>query len=143
MIYTFITPSDPITFKAGSNKVAFLCAALLGNGKAGCENTETNERIPSMLLFDPDPEKTITDYLGTSINEFLESNLKEVCDAFESFSYGSPSDRETYDSAVEAITDQVKLKEFKAKHEDKNRSSMSQWVNGAWKYGERLRSQTS
>lgn len=142
MIYTFITPSDPITFKAGSDKVAFLCATLLGNGKAGCENTDTGESIPSLLIFHPDPEKTITDYLGASVKEFLESNLKEVCDAFESFSYGSPSDRETYDSAVEAITDPDKLKEFKAKHEDKNRSSMSTWVKAAWGYAVSLKAKT-
>lgn len=139
MIYEFITPSDPITFKAGSDKIAFFCAALLGNGKAGCKNFDTGDGIPSMILFSADPEKDITDFLGKGIKEFLEENNDEICDAFASFSYGSPSDRETFDNACEAITDIEKLKEFKAKHEDKNRSSMTTWVKAAWGYAESLR----
>jgi len=70
--------------------------------------------------------------------EFLEANKPKIAECFKSFSYGSASDRQTFDDACDAITDPEKLKEFKAKHEDKNRSSMSQWVKGAWQYGERM-----
>jgi len=54
-IYEFITPSDPITFKADDDKVAFTCALLLGNGKAGCTNLKTGDSIPTMLMFAKDP----------------------------------------------------------------------------------------
>jgi len=50
-IYEFITPSDPITFKADDDKVAFVCAAILGKGQAGCENKTTGESLPTMLMF--------------------------------------------------------------------------------------------
>jgi hypothetical protein len=39
---------------------------------------------------------------------------------------------------IEAITDPEKLKEFKDKHEDSNRTSMSSWVKVAWKLADRF-----
>lgn len=137
-IYEFITPSDPITFKTDDDKVAFTCALLLGNGKAGCTNLKTGVSIPTMLMFAKDPDKDIQDFIGGDFKEFLKANKKKIAECFKSFSYGSPSDRQTFDDACDAITDPEKLKEFKAKHEDKNRSSMSQWVKGAWQYGEHM-----
>jgi hypothetical protein len=137
-IYEFITPSDTITFKADDDKVAFMCALLLGNGKAGCTNLKTGDSIPTMLMFAQDPEKEIQEFIGGSPKEFLEANKPKMAECFKSFSYGSASDRKTFDDACDAITDPEKLKEFKAKHEDKNRSSMSQWVKAAWERGERM-----
>ena len=137
-IYEFITPSDPITFKADDDKVAFTCALLLGNGKAGCENKATGKSLPTMLMFAKDPDKDIQDFIGGDFKEFLEANKPKIAECFKSFAYGSVSDRQTFDDACDAITDPEKLKEFKEKHEDKNRSSMSQWVKGAWQYGERM-----
>lgn len=69
-IYEFITPSDPITFKADDDKVAFTCALLLGNGKAGCENKAT-ESLPTMLMFAKDPDKDIQDFIGGDFKRFL------------------------------------------------------------------------
>lgn len=137
-IYEFITPSDPITFKADNDKIAFVCVLLLGNGKAGCTNTATQESIPSMLMFSKDPDKAIEDFIGGDFKEFLEANKSSIAECFKSFAYGSVSERRTYDNACEAITDPDKLKEFKAKHEDAERSSMSRWVATAWNYAERL-----
>jgi hypothetical protein len=72
-IYEFITPSDPITFKTDSDKIAFVCALILGQGKAGCKKIpNTNEEevnLPTLLMFNPDPEKTISDFLGSDIIE--------------------------------------------------------------------------
>lgn len=137
-IYEFITPSDPITFKTDDDKVAFTCALLLGNGKAGCTNLKTGDSIPTMLMFAKDPDKDIQEFIGGDFKEFLEANKPKIAECFKSFSYGSASDRQTYDYACDAITEPEKLKEFKAKHEDENRSSMSQWVKAAWQYGNRM-----
>ena len=68
-IYEFITPSDPITFKADDDKVAFTCALLLGNGKAGCENKATGESLPTMLMFAKDPDKDIQDFIGVIVDK--------------------------------------------------------------------------
>lgn len=137
-IYEFITPSDPITFKADDDKIAFTCALLLGNGKAGCENKTTGESLPTMLMFAKDPDKNIQDFIGGDFREFLEANKQKIAECFKSFAYGSISDRQTFDDACDAITDPEKLKEFKSKHEDKNRSSLSQWVKAAWEHGEKI-----
>lgn len=141
-IYELITPSDPITFKAENDKIAFACALLLGEGKAGCENKTTGGRVPSLLMFNPDPEKEIADFIGGDFREFMDANTLGISDAFLSFAYGSVSDRVTYDDACSAITDIDKLNEFKAKHEDKNRSSMSQWVKSAWKIGASIKAKS-
>jgi hypothetical protein len=137
-IYELITPSDPITFKANDNKIAFFCAVLLGNGKAGCDNKTTDESLPTMIMFSQNPDKDIADYIGCDLTKYVKANKLSIAKCFKSFAYGSVSDRETYDNACEAITNAKKLKEFKAKHEDKNRSSMSQWVKSAWQYGEQF-----
>ncbi len=134
--YEFITPSDPITFRADNDKVAFTCSLLLGKGKAGCTNLKTGESIPSMLMFAKDPEKDILEYLGEDMKDFLESSKPKIAECFKSFSYGSAEDRATFEDACNAITDPKMLNAFKAKHEDRNRSSISQWVKGAWSYGE-------
>jgi hypothetical protein len=141
-IYEFITPSDPITFKAYNDKIAFVCALILGNGQAGCKKVpnanEEEVNLRTMLMFDPDPEKTILDFLGYDIPAFANRNKPKIKECFNSFCYGSVSDRRTYDSALEAITDLEKLKEFKDKHEDSNRTSMSSWVKVAWKLADRF-----
>lgn len=137
MIYEFITPSDPITFSAENDKVACICAVLLGNGKAGCTR-EDGESIPSMWLFHHDPIPEIEKYLETSMESFMDNNKAAIINCFKSFAYGSIEDRKSYDDAIAAITDEIKLNDFKKKHEDRNRSSMSQWVKQAWAYGESM-----
>lgn len=141
-IYEFVTPSDPITFLANDDKVAFVCATLLGNGKAGCNRLDENGKeisINSMLMFDPNPKETIEKELGMKLENFWELNKLKIKACFASFSYGKIEDRRTFDDAMQAITDEEKRKEFKAKHEDRNRSSSSQWVKGAWEYSDRIK----
>lgn len=137
MIYEFITPSDPITFVSENDKIAFFCSLILGKGKAGMrkENDEEIEMSP-MFLFHPDPLPIIENYLGCGIDEFGDQNSEAVSSCFLSFAYGSIEDRKIFDDAISAITDTEKLKDFKSKHEDRNRTSLSQWVKAAWQYGE-------
>lgn len=137
-IYEFVTPSDPITFKAENDKVAFCCAVILGNGKGGCENTTTRESIPSLLAFSRNPDEDIEKFIGCPLKEFVSDNIDSIQTSFESFAYATVSERKTYDNAIEAITDPERLKEFKQKHEDQNRTSMSKWVQGAWNYAQSI-----
>jgi hypothetical protein len=137
-IYEFITPSDPITFKTDCDKVAFACALILGDGKAGCnkldDNGNSNVSIPTMIMFTSEPDKVIEDFLGMELQDFVEQNKPKIKECFASFCYGKPSDRKKYDSAVESISDPVALEEFKKNHENQ-RTSMSAWVKQAWSYG--------
>ena len=50
-IYKFITPSDPITFKAENDKIAYACVLFLGNGKAGCENCTSKKSYYEKHIF--------------------------------------------------------------------------------------------
>jgi len=141
MIYEFITPSDPITFKAESPAVAFFCALILGNGKAFATG-EDDQKLPCCLMFaDKDEvDATIKDQLGgLTVAEFESEHAAEIVACFESFSYGNFADRRDYDAALEAITEPAKMAAFKAHHEDQRRTSMSAWVKAAWKTAEAIR----
>ena len=141
-IYEFITPSDPITFKAENDKVAFTWALLLGNGKAGCRkyDKENNQvSLPTMLAFSQNLESEIKNFIGGDFKKFIDNNKQQIKDCFLSFSYGDIEDRKTYDDACNAITEANKLKEFKAKHENRNRTSLNTWVKTAWNMAEKLK----
>lgn len=141
-IYEFVTPSDPITFLTDDDKVAFVCSLVLGKGKAGCHrrDKDRNEvRINTMLMFYPNPDEIIEKELGMELNKFWDINKQKIKDCFSSFAYGNIEDRKTFDDAIEAITNDKKRKEFKAKHEDRNRTSMSEWVQVAWRFSDSIK----
>lgn len=137
MVYELVTPSDPITFLASGDKVALVCALLLGNGKAGCTR-EDGIKIESLWIFHPDPMPEIEKILGEPMDIFIDSNRQSLSDCFKSFAYGDFKDRKQYDAAIAAITDPEKLIEFKKTHEDVHRTSMSKWVKAAWEMGENI-----
>lgn len=143
-LYEFITPSDPITFRAPDNRIAFVCALILGNGKAFCER-EDGESIDTCFALGRRGELdgAITVMLGTTLKEFTAAHSPAIADAFDSFSYGHFSDRQQYDDALAAITDPGELAEFKAKHDDRRRTSISQWVTGAWNYAGNFRAKAA
>lgn len=142
--YEFVTPSDSITFKADDDRVAFTCALLLGNGKAGCHRRGVDGNkvnLETMLMFcnDSQVDQIIEENLGMGLSKFLDENGPVIAECFLSFAYGNIEDRKTYDDALSAITDEKKRKEFKSKHEDRNRTSMSKWVQSAWNIGEKIK----
>jgi hypothetical protein len=144
MFYEFITPSDPITFKADDPKVAFYVGLSLGRGKAGV-TAEDGTDIPCMLLFST-PEKTettIKEQLGDDPKAWAEANREAIATCYESFAYGSFRARRDHEAALEAITDPEKLAAYKARHEDTHRTSMSKWVSYAWECAAAIRKNTS
>lgn len=134
MIYDFITPSDAITFVANDEKIAYMAAILLGNGKAGCHD-ETGKNLATMFLFHSNPVPVIEKELGDTMENYIDNHLQDLGECLLSFAYVRFEDREKYDRKITSFTDPDKLKEFKYKHEDKNRTSMSQWVKSAWNIG--------
>ena len=141
MIYEFVTISDPITFIAESDAIAWMVASLLGGGKAGCIR-EDGKDINSMTAFAPEEKRVeiYRKYIGTEdIEGYVDEHKREISDALLSFAYGNIYKRKQYDAAIAAITDHDKLKQFKEQHEDTQRTSMNRWVNYAWKLGEKLK----
>jgi len=115
---------------------------LLGNGKAGCRkyDKENNQvSLPTMLAFSQNLESEIKNFIGGDFKKFIDNNKQQIKDCFLSFSYGDIEDRKTYDDACNAITEANKLKEFKAKHENRNRTSLNTWVKTAWNMAEKLK----
>jgi hypothetical protein len=143
MIYEFVTVSDPITFIAENDSIAWIVASLLAEGKEGCTR-EDGKSINTMTAFAPESKRPeiYMEYIGTeNIGEYVKEHKKEIADAFRSFAYGSINERKQYDAAIAAITDPEKLKQFKEQHEDTQRTSMSRWVNYAWSLGEKMKEQ--
>lgn len=138
MIYEFITPSDAITFRAIDDKVAYCVTVIVGHGHAGCQR-EDGESLPTLIIFSNDLDKEIESYLGVGLVEYSKQEKDAIAEALESFAYGSVSERKTYDDAIEAITDPEKLQDFKEKHEDRNRTSLSRWVQSAWNYANKIK----
>jgi hypothetical protein len=142
MIYEFITISDPITFIAENDSIAWMVASLIGEGMAGCTR-EDGESLNTMTAFASESElpAIYRKYIRTeNIGEYVKEHEKEISDALLSFAYGGIMQRKQYDAAIAAITDPEKLKQFKAQHEDTKRTSVSRWVNYAWSLGERIQS---
>lgn len=140
-IYEFITPSDPITFIAKNDNIALAVAIIVGKGKADCTRKDDQEgevSIPSLLFMAAEPMQVLSDFLGEDFQGFVKKNRLEISESLKTFAYGSIADRKTYDDAIAAITDPEKLKNFKAKHEDRNRTSTSEWVKYAWELSEKI-----
>ena len=136
MTYELINPSDEITFKAESDKVAFFCALILGNGKAGISRQDGKEVEQSpMLMFHEDALSVIESYLGCGLSDFADNNLNELSDCFLSFAYVGFSGLAFFDLHVASLWAEVNLQASLKDHENRNRSSISRWVKGAWEYG--------
>ena len=139
--YELINPSDEVTFKAENDKLAYVVALLVGNGKTPCRKISENGdeiEIPSFLLFSENADKDINNYLECSLSNFIENNRPKLKKTLETFCYLSPKERKTYDDAINSITDINKLKEFKNQHEDQNRTSTSEFVKKAWELAEQI-----
>jgi hypothetical protein len=141
MIYEFTTPSDPITFVAANDSIAWATAALAGQGFAGCDS-EDGRNLCTMTAFAPEDKhaEIYKKYIGTDdVGAYVDEHAEEIADALLSFAYGDINHRKQYDAAIAAITDNKKLKQFKAQHEDIQRTSMSRWVASAWKLGKAIK----
>lgn len=141
MIYDLINPSDPVTFVAEDDATAYAVALYLGRGKTPCTR-EDRVDLDTMLMFASEDKikESVKRNLGTeTVNEWIDANRIKFATALESFAYGSINKRKEYDDAIAAITDPEKLKEFTAKHEDRNRTSMNKWVDYAWKLAATVR----
>lgn len=138
MVYNFITPSDPITFLAPNDKIAYACAIIIGGGKADCDNIDTGEKLHTMIFIHEDPIDIVEDFLESPFNNFVKANEIEISKALSSFAYGLPKDRAEYDNQLSGLNTPEEIEKFKEEHEDKERSSLQRWVKKAWIYSEKI-----
>jgi hypothetical protein len=140
MIYEFITPSDPITFVAENDTVAWFVAVFIGNGKAGCHREDGHDLNTMLFLYLENVyEAKIKEHVG-DINSFMDEHAKEIADACLSFGYTTVTDRKQHDLIIDLLQDSPeKLERFRREHDDLKRSSLSEWVNYAWEVGRNIR----
>ncbi len=141
MIYQFVTPSDPVTFKAKRPEIAFAAALRLGHGKAAA-TAENGDNVPCMFIFSltSDIDRTIKEQCGgLPLCDFERLNAAELAECFESFAYGTIESRPAYDAVIDAISDPIALVFAKLEHEDRDRTSMNRWVKTAWDTGTAFR----
>lgn len=137
MIYEFITTGDAITFTSDSDKVAFACTVMVGHGKAGCKRYQGKVEvdIDGTVAATADPQRAIESRLGSTLNQFIKDNTAEMVRCLWSFAYGTKEQRVQYNQALEGLKDDGARLEYKKVHENKNRTSLTTWVIGAWELG--------
>ena len=127
-LYELIIPSEPVSFYAENDAIAFACAVLLGSGKVGCR--KTNGAIVTILhtnvAFYADANSIIRENLETELEVFVETHKKEMSNAFKTFAYIKAADRKEYDDACNRIADPVALEEYKHDRENRARKSTAQ-----------------
>lgn len=138
MIYKLVNPSDPYTFKADTYEIAALTVLCMGTMYGATPKTG-EENVPVFLF--TDAEEWYKDNFGKSIEEGIKANRENVADALLSMLYGGFEERDTYEMALESITDTEKEKDFKAKWHD-HHGSLNDIGSYAHKMAEILKSKS-
>lgn len=151
IIYEIVNQSDMCTFVAPDRDVALAVVALVGEGMyaakpltcGGARLTKTQEdELYVPMFFGGGAYETWwrdEGFTSEPLETILKDRKSDTIAALRSCAYGGLEDRLTYDAACAAITDPVKLDEFKRGHEDRRRSSMNRIVQRAWVYADRLK----
>ena len=148
--YELVTPSDTVTFAANDDLIAYAVTLIVGQGKAGItkltdKNLDNQENFPYQpfiaFMNKHHSDMIIQDAFGCKLEEYVEDIevRKKIAECMNSFAYGDLESRIVFDEAMEAIDDPAKREKFRKGHEDRNRTSMSQIVKGAWDYAEQLK----
>ncbi len=137
MLYELINPSDPYTFEAKDRETAALAVFLLSTGYGA--HCLTEERVDSdvpVFIFGGWREWYIDTFKRTP-EEGLESLKEDVRACLNSFVYGHESDRQTYQLAIDGITNTEKRIEF-IKHWQNKHSSLNNIGDIAFKVAMKL-----
>ena len=93
--YEIINPSDKCYIYSDNLRVAKFCCLLLGNGRYGLTDCETNETAFGFYFFGIS-DKAIIEEFGSTLQEFLENNTAEIVECFKSFEY--PYERKSFNN---------------------------------------------
>lgn len=115
MEYELKNPSDPYTFLASDLEVAALTVFSIST-LYGAEAREGGGNVP-IFLFGGAVE-WYTEQFGRTPDEGMEARKGELAAALGSMRYGRFKDRQRYEAALVAITDQEKKEEFIAAWQD-------------------------
>lgn len=130
-LYELINPSDRYTFYAPSIEVAAVTVIQLSAG-FGANEVGGDERTPVLFGWQ--------EWLdGHGITpEWTDDHLEEIAAALESFLIGGPAERADVESMLAELPEE-KRKAWRAKRQDRHRSSMNQIGESAYKYAAAIR----
>lgn len=83
--YRLWSDDEQITFEAESDKVALICAVIIGEGDMECRRIAGNIIIPSCVGPYPDNEKFVEEYLGMEVEEFVSTHLDPMAKCMGTF----------------------------------------------------------
>lgn len=127
-LYEIVSPSDPYTIR-GEVEPVCLAVVLIGHGKLGLHDARGSN--VDQAFFDPfsrTSEKLDAhwrEHFGRPWEAAMEALKPDVAAVLESVVIGSVARRADYESAMAAIDDDGKQREFAAAWRERHRSSMS------------------
>lgn len=140
MIYEVVNFSDECTLVSHCPKVALVACSLVGMGMHALEPPPYMDRPAAMgiLAYDLKALDVVHAYIGATLDDFIAARWPEVVAVLRSYAYLSREQRALYDDALASITDPALAAAFRAKHEDRRRTSMNPIVKRAWKLADKL-----
>lgn len=109
MEYDLINPSDPYTFVAEDLETAALVVFSIST-LFGAEPKDGGEDVPVFIL--GGSKEWYSERFGRTPDEGLAAKREAVAKALDSMMYGCFEDRQRYEAALAAITDEERRKEF-------------------------------
>lgn len=130
-LFELINPSDQYTFYAPNIEVAAVAAIQLSTS-FGAKEIGGDERTPVMFGW----QEWLDDRGITA--EWTSDHREEIAAALESFLIGSPSHRADVESMLAELPEE-KREAWRAKRQDRHRSSLNQIGEAAYKYAAAIR----
>lgn len=137
-LYEIISPSDPYTFRADSVAIARFVVIALGTGQYDGEAEDGTSLDAMLLTFTKEEAKAkLHEFFGDP-KQFVREHRAEIIEALESVMSFNRGERGAYDEAIKLIPAD-KIAGYRKKVHDKNRSSLNDIGDRAWKYAKKLR----
>ena len=131
-LYELINPSDPYTFYAPSIEIAGVAVVMLSSGFGATPARGEGESTPVLFGWKEWLEEKGID------NAWCIAHLSEIADALDSFLIGNAAHRADVESMLDELPPE-KRDAWRAKRQDRHRSSMNQIGEAAYAAAKRLR----
>lgn len=135
ILYELINMSDPYTFYAPSVEVAGFCACQLSPAFGATPVNGEGEKTPVLFGWDDWLEEHGVDA------DWVAAHQAEIADAYDSFLIGDAHKRADVESMLEMLPEQ-KREEWRAKRQDRHRSSLNEIGDRAYELAQAFRTQS-
>jgi hypothetical protein len=127
MLFDVINPSDSYSIKTDDKEAACVACLLMGSGQYGLQEIAGPFEMPILMFGGGDEffKATFGRTMQESADLYRGEKVAILVETLRSVIIGSPSERQTYEAALQFITDPEKLKKYKDEYHDRKRSSMN------------------